>query len=198
MILPRFYPIFDNADWFRRLVPLGIKFVQLRAKNLEPGPLREEILAAKAVCEAHGAVLVVNDYWQLAIELGCDWVHLGQEDMDDADLDAIRAAGIRLGLSTHDPDELERALAWQPDYIALGPVYPTKLKKMRWHQQGLDRVSEWKARAGDTPLVGIGGLSVERASKVLKAGADAVSMVTDITWNEDPEARVRQWLEVTK
>ena len=196
--MERFYLIVGHVSQLELLVPHGVRLVQLRIKDQPETEVRRQIARARDFCAVHGAQLVVNDYWQLAIELGCDWVHLGQEDMDDADLDAIRAAGIRLGLSTHDPDELERALAWQPDYIALGPVYPTKLKKMRWHQQGLDRVSEWKARAGDTPLVGIGGLSVERASKVLKAGADAVSMVTDITWNEDPEARVRQWLEVTK
>ena len=141
-------------------------------------------------------MLVVNDYWQLAIELGCDWVHLGQEDLDEADVDAIRAAGLKLGVSTHDDDELDRALALQPDYVALGPVYPTILKKMKWHQQGVEKLTVWKERIGDIPLVAIGGMSVERAPGALEAGADIVSAVTDITLNDDPEARVRAWLEV--
>ena len=85
-----------------------------------------------------------------------------------------------------------------PDYVALGPVYPTILKKMKWHQQGLPRVTEWKARVGDIPLVGIGGMSVERARGVFEAGADIVSVVTDITLNDDPEGRVREWIEVCK
>ena len=134
MILDRFYPIFDSCDWLRRMLPLGVKLVQLRIKDAPPDIVRREIIDAKALCDAHGAVLVVNDYWQIAIDAGCDWVHLGQEDMDDADLGALRRAGIKLGFSTHDDNELERALGLAPDYLALGPVYPTILKKMKWHQ----------------------------------------------------------------
>jgi thiamine-phosphate pyrophosphorylase len=198
MTLDRFYPIFDHSDWLRRMLPLGVKLVQLRIK-VQPGAvIRDEIAASRDLCRAYGAVLVVNDHWQEAIKLGCDWVHLGQEDLDEADLQAIRKAGLKLGVSTHDEAELDRVLAMRPDYVALGPVYPTILKKMKWHQQGLPRVTEWKARVGDVPLVGIGGMSVERAPGVFTAGADIVSVVTDITLNADPEARVREWIEVTR
>ncbi|MCT8161955.1 thiamine phosphate synthase [Pseudoruegeria sp. SHC-113] len=195
MTLPRFYPIFDSSEWLLRALPLGVKLVQLRIKDQMPGYVRAEIRAAKGLCGEHGATLVVNDYWQMAIEEGCDFLHLGQEDLDTADIAAIKKAGIRLGISTHDEEELERALALAPDYIALGPVYPTILKKMKWHEQGLPRVTEWKKRIGDIPLVGIGGMSVERAPGVFAAGADVVSAVTDITLNDDPEARIRAWLE---
>jgi len=195
--LPRFYPIFDAAAWLRRTLPLGVKLAQLRIKELSGDALRAEIAEAQALCHTHGAALVVNDHWQVAIDLGAPWVHLGQEDLDTADLPALRRAGIRLGISTHDHAELERALAQDPDYIALGPVYPTILKKMKWHEQGLDKLTEWKRLIGDTPLVAIGGMSVERAPGAFDAGADVVSAVTDITLNTDPEARVRQWLEVT-
>ncbi|MCT4371909.1 thiamine phosphate synthase [Yangia mangrovi] len=198
MTLDRFYPIFDHSDWLRRMLPLGVKLVQLRIKDQPPEAVREEIALSRDLCRAHGAVLVVNDYWQEAIELGCDWLHLGQEDLDSADLAAIRRAGLKLGVSTHDDEELERVLALAPDYVALGPVYPTILKKMKWHQQGLPRVTEWKARVGAVPLVAIGGMSVERAGGVFAAGADIVSAVTDITLNADPEARVREWLEATR
>jgi len=198
MTLDRFYPIFDNCDWLRRMLPLGVKLVQLRIKDAPLDIVRREIVEAKALCDAHGTVLVVNDYWHIAIDAGCDWVHLGQEDMDDADLNAIRRADIKLGFSTHDDDELERALSFAPDYLALGPVYPTILKKMKWHQQGLPRVTEWKKRIGDIPLVGIGGMRVDRAAGVFAAGADIISVVTDITLHDDPEARVKSWLEVTR
>ncbi|SHE30138.1 thiamine-phosphate diphosphorylase [Ruegeria intermedia] len=198
MTLDRFYPIFDHTDWLRRMLPLGARLVQLRIKDQPDAVVRAEIAAALALCRDHGAVLVVNDYWQAAIDAGCDWIHLGQEDLDDADLPAIRKAGLKLGVSTHDDDELERVLSMDPDYVALGPVYPTILKKMKWHQQGLPRVTEWKRRVGDIPLVGIGGMSVERAPGVFQAGADIVSVVTDITLNPDPEARVRQWIEVSR
>ncbi len=198
MTLDRFYPIFDHSDWIRRMLPLGVKLVQLRIKDQPDDVVRREIDQSQALCRKHGAVLVVNDYWQAAIDAGCDWVHLGQEDLDDADLTAIRKAGLKLGVSTHDDDELERVLSMDPDYVALGPVYPTILKKMKWHQQGLPRVTEWKVRVGDTPLVAIGGMSVERAPGVFSAGADIVSVVTDITLNADPETRVQQWIEATR
>ncbi|WP_417818566.1 thiamine phosphate synthase [Tritonibacter scottomollicae] len=198
MTLDRFYPIFDHSDWLRRMLPLGVKLVQLRMKDLPEEAVRTQVALSRDLCREHGAVLVINDHWQAAIDLGCDWVHLGQEDLDDADLSAIRKAGLKLGVSTHDDDELERVLAMEPDYVALGPVYPTILKKMKWHQQGLPRVTEWKARVGQTPLVGIGGMSVERAAGVLEAGADIVSVVTDITLHAEPETRVRQWIEATR
>jgi thiamine-phosphate pyrophosphorylase len=195
--LPRFYPIFDSADWLRRTLPLGLKLVQLRIKDLTGDALRDEIAEAQALCRAHDATLVVNDHWQVALDQGAPWVHLGQEDLDTADIPAIRRAGIRLGISTHDHAELDRALSHAPDYIALGPVYPTILKKMKWHEQGLDKLTEWKRLIGDIPLVAIGGMSVERAPGAFDAGADVVSAVTDITLNADPEARVRELLKVT-
>ncbi|MFG6593841.1 thiamine phosphate synthase [Sulfitobacter sp. 1A13368] len=197
MSLPRFYPVFDSAAWVARAVPLGVKLVQLRIKDAPEEVLRAEITTALDLCRQHGALLVVNDHWQLAIELGADWLHLGQEDLDSADIPAIRAAGLKLGLSTHDHAELDRALALAPDYIALGPVYPTILKKMKWTEQGLDRLTEWKARIGDIPLCAIGGMSVARAPGAFAAGADTVAAVTDITLHADPEARMREWLEVT-
>lgn len=196
MSLPRFYPIFDSADWLARMLPLGVKLVQLRIKDRAEAETRAEIRHARDLCREHGATLVVNDYWRLAIEEGCDWIHLGQEDLDGADLDAIRAAGLKLGVSTHDEAELARALALGPDYIALGPVWPTILKKMKWHRQGVEKLTEWKARIGDIPLIAIGGLRPEHAAPAFAAGADVVSVVTDITLNPDPEGRVREWLRV--
>jgi len=172
--------------------------VQLRCKDMDDETVRDEIGRSKAVCAAHHCQLVVNDYWQAAIDLDCDYVHLGQGDMDTADFKAIRQAGIRLGLSTHDRAELDRALSHNPDYIALGPVYQTILKKMPWAPQGLDRLGEWKKLIGDRPLVGIGGLNPERLPGVFAAGADCAAVVTDITLNANPEARTQAWLAATR
>lgn len=198
MTLDRFYPIFDDADWLGRTLPLGVKLVQLRIKERPADEVCRQIVRSRELCARHGAVLVVNDYWQAAIDAGCDFVHLGQEDLDTADIAAIRKAGLRLGVSTHDHAELERGLALDPDYVALGPVYPTILKAMKWKEQGLERVTEWKRRIGPRPLVAIGGMTVERAGGVLAAGADIISVVTDITLDADPESRVTAWLDVTR
>ena len=198
MSLDRFYPIFDSAAWLERLLPEGIRMVQLRVKDRPVEDTREEIAMARDICAHYSCQLVVNDYWQLAIEEGCDYVHLGQEDLDDADVPTIREAGLKLGISTHDEAELDRALVLNPDYVALGPVYPTILKKMRWSEQGLGRVSDWKQRIGSIPLVAIGGMTVERASGAFSAGANIISAVTDITLNDEPEERVRQWIAATR
>ncbi|MEM7238028.1 MAG: thiamine phosphate synthase [Pseudomonadota bacterium] len=198
MTLDRFYPIWDSTGWLRRLLPLGVTLVQLRIKDLPEEEVRAELRAAKALCAAHSCQLIVNDYWQIAIDEGCDYIHLGQEDLDDADLPAIRRAGIRLGISTHDRSELDRALRLSPDYVALGPIYPTILKKMKWHEQGLDRLRQWRGLVGDLPLIAIGGFTIERAAGAFEAGADVVSVVTDITLNADPGARCREWIRATR
>lgn len=196
MTLPRFYPVLDSADWIAWVLPLGVRLVQLRAKDRPEDDLRDQIARARDLCRKHGAILVVNDHWRLAIDLGCDFVHLGQEDLDGADLPAIRAAGLRMGISTHDEAELDRALDCRPDYVALGPVWPTILKQMKWHSQGVEKLTRWKARIGDLPLCAIGGLTPDRARLAIAAGADVVAAVTDITLNPDPDARVREWLDI--
>jgi thiamine-phosphate pyrophosphorylase len=197
MKLDPFYLIVDSTAWIERLVPLGVKLVQLRIKTMDEAGLRREIRKAKALCAQHRCQLIVNDHWRLAIEEGCDFVHLGQEDLQTADLSRIRAAGVRLGLSTHDHIELETALAAEPDYIALGPIYPTILKKMKWAPQGVARISEWKRRVGPSPLVAIGGLNPDRLNGVFAAGTDSAAVVTDITLNDDPEMRTREWIGKT-
>ena len=197
MKLDPFYLIVDSAGWIERLVPIGVKLVQLRMKDLPEDRLRKEIRRAKAVCAEHGCQLIVNDYWRLAIEEGCDFVHLGQEDLAVADVPTIRAAGIKLGLSTHDEAELETALTAMPDYVALGPVWPTILKKMKWAPQGVERLGIWKARIAPLPLVAIGGLNPERLPAVFENGADSAAVVTDITLSADPEARTRKWIAQT-
>jgi thiamine-phosphate pyrophosphorylase len=198
MRLDRFYPIFDNSAWVARMLREGVRLVQLRIKDRPQSIVIAEVSASVCLCRRAGATLVVNDYWKEAIDAGAPWVHLGQEDLETADLAAIRAAGLKLGISTHDHEELERALSLDPDYVALGPVYPTILKKMKWEQQGLPKLTEWKARVGGIPLVAIGGMTVERAKGAFVAGADIVSAVTDITLSEDPEKRVREWLVITR
>jgi thiamine-phosphate pyrophosphorylase len=196
--LDPFYPIVEDAAWVRRLLDAGARLIQLRVKDRSPEILRKEIVTALAACRAAGAQLIVNDYWDIAIEEGADYIHLGQGDLDGGDVKRIRGHGLRLGVSTHDHAELDRALSLDPDYVALGPIYPTRLKAMAVAPQGLERIGEWKKLIGRRPLVAIGGISLERAPLCLAAGADVVSVVTDITLDRDPEARARGWFAATR
>jgi thiamine-phosphate pyrophosphorylase len=190
----RFYPIVDSLAWIERLTQLGVRTVQLRAKDLSHDDALRLVREALAVTAGASTALVVNDYWQAAIEAGARHVHLGQEDLAEADMGAIRRGGLTLGLSTHDDAELETALRQKLDYVALGPIYPTTLKAMRFAPQGLERIGEWKRRIGKIPLVAIGGITLERAPGVFAAGADAIAVVSDVTQNPDPDGRVRDWL----
>jgi len=196
--LDPFYLIVDDAGWIRRLAPVGLKLVQLRIKDRGTTEIRRQVHAAQRLCKLHGVQLIINDYWQIAIETGCNFVHLGQGDLNGADLGAIRGAGLRLGVSTHDARELHRALGVRPDYVALGPIFPTSSKPMPFAPQGLEPIHAWKRRLGEIPLVAIGGLSVERAREALDAGADSLALISDVSLDPDPEARARQWLAVTR
>jgi len=193
-MLDRFYLIIDSADWLDRFLPLGLKLVQLRMKDADEATLHDHFGRAIARCTEAGATFVVNDYWRLAIELGADWVHLGQEDLADADIDAIKAAGLKLGVSTHSLAELDTALAVAPDYIAFGPIFHTTLKELDWAPQGLEKIAAWRARV-PCPLVAIGGITLDRAAAVFAAGADTICASTDVLGDENPQQRLGQWLD---
>jgi thiamine-phosphate pyrophosphorylase len=194
----RFYPVVDSVAWVARLALLGAGTIQLRAKGLNDSEALQTVSDAIEMTKGTDAKLVVNDYWRAAILAGAKHLHLGQEDLADlaeADLKAIRDAGLTLGLSTHDDEELETALRAKPDYIALGPIFPTTLKSMRFAPQGIPKITEWKKRIGNIPLVAIGGIKLEQAREIFAAGADSIAVVSDVTQNPEPDARVRAWLK---
>ncbi len=194
-MLHSFYPVLPDIGWLERLVPLGIKLVQLRLKDASAEEVVRQIGESLALCRAQKCQLIVNDYWRQAIALGADYVHLGQEDLAAADVSTIRAAGLKIGISTHDENELATALAVDADYVALGPIYETKLKAMPWRPQGLARLGQWKA-AISCPLIAIGGITLERADAVYAAGADSIAVVTDLVTDPNPEDRTRRWLSL--
>ncbi|VIO77908.1 Thiamine-phosphate synthase [Bradyrhizobium ivorense] len=190
----RFYPVVDSIKWVERLTKLGVGTIQLRAKELDDGAALQIVSDALAVTKGTSTKLVVNDYWRAAIVAGAEHLHLGQEDLADADLAEIRKAKLTLGISTHDDAELATALAAKPDYVALGPIFFTTLKSMRFEPQGIPKITEWKQRISAIPLVAIGGIKFEHAAEIFAAGADSIAVVSDVTQNADPDARVRQWL----
>jgi thiamine-phosphate pyrophosphorylase len=190
----RFYPVVDSVAWVARLAALGVGTIQLRAKDLDDAQALQIVTDALEATKGTNTKLVVNDYWRAAIVAGAKHLHLGQEDLADADLKAIRDARLTLGISTHDDKELATALRADPDYVALGPIFPTTLKSMRFAPQGIARITEWKKRVGNIPLVAIGGIKFEQAAAIFAAGADSIAVVSDVTQNADPDARVKQWL----
>jgi thiamine-phosphate pyrophosphorylase len=192
----RFYPVVNSVAWVARLALLGVGTIQLRAKDLNESEALQTVTDALDIIKGTPARLVVNDYWRAAIVAGAKHLHLGQEDLAEADLEAIRDAGLTLGISTHDDAELETALRADPDYIALGPIFPTTLKSMRFAPQGIAKITEWKKRVGNIPLVAIGGIKLEQAREIFAAGADSIAVVSDVTQHPEPDARVRAWLGI--
>lgn len=180
------YPVVDTADWIERLLKLGVTTIQLRCKTLEGQALSDEIAQAVTHARDFNTRLFINDYWQLAIEHGAYGVHLGQEDLDDADLVAIKQAGLRLGISTHCHYEVARAHSHRPSYIAYGPVYHTDSKPMPWIPQGPKGFAYWRQLL-NYPMVAIGGINAERIADVAAAGAEGIAMISAITQAEDPD-----------
>lgn len=187
----KFYAVVPTADWVERMVQAGADTVQLRNKNLVGEDLRREIERCVTACQGSDTQLFINDYWQMAIEAGAYGVHLGQEDMDTADLAAIEAAGLRLGLSTHSVAELDRALSVGPSYVASGAIFPTTTKQMPTAPQGLDNLRRYVEQAGDTPVVAIGGIDLNNAREVLATGVSSLAVVRAVTEAENPEAAVK-------
>ena len=191
------YPVVDSANWLQRLLPQGVSTIQLRNKTLQGKALAAEIQQAVTIARRYKARLFINDHWQLAIKHGAYGVHLGQQDLHSADIQAIKQAGLRLGLSTHCHYEVARAQALQPSYIACGPVYATTTKIMPWVPHGLKGLQYWQ-HCLNYPLVAIGGINANRITAVAATGVAAVAMITAITEATDPEAEARHFAAICR
>lgn len=180
------YPVVDSPEWVERVLEGGVRTVQLRIKDAPPTALEAAVRRAADAARRRGARLFVNDHWRLAINAGAYGVHLGQEDLDGADLAAIARAGLRLGTSNHAWYEIARSHALAPSYMALGPVYPTTTKEMRFAPLGVERLREWvELLAPRYPLVAIGGIDEARLPGVLATGVGSVAVVRAVTQAPD-------------
>jgi thiamine-phosphate pyrophosphorylase len=185
------YAVLPDAPWVGRMARAGVPTVQLRFKSDDAAAIRHEVRAAVQAVQGTGALLFINDHWQIAIDEGAYGVHLGQEDMDEAPIDAIRAAGLRLGLSTHGYAEMLRADAVSPSYIALGAVFPTTLKRMQTAPQGTGRLYAYAKLMQHSPLVAIGGIDAARIPVVMQSGVGSIAVVRAITGAPIPEAAAK-------
>ncbi|WP_159340492.1 MULTISPECIES: thiamine phosphate synthase [Leclercia] len=190
------YPVVDSVAWIERLLAAGVKTIQLRIKDKQDDEVETDVITAIALGRRYDARLFINDYWRLAIKHQAYGVHLGQEDLETTELEAIRAAGLRLGVSTHDDMEIDVALAARPSYIALGHVFPTQTKQMPSAPQGLEQLARHIDRLGDYPTVAIGGISLERAPAVLATGVGSIAVVSAITQADDWQAATTQLLQL--
>ena len=180
------YPVVDSVEWIARLLPTGVNIIQLRVKHGTQENVRQQIKEAIALTKRTHCQLFINDYWELAIELGAFGVHLGQEDIDTADLHAIRKAGIRLGISTHGFAEIRRVRQLKPSYIALGHIFPTNTKEMPSKPQGVERLANYVELCEDIPTVAIGGINLARIADVAKTGVNGIAVVSAITHVDNP------------
>ncbi len=184
------YAVLPDAAWVGRLARAGVPTLQLRFKSSDPSLVRAEVQAAVAAVQATPARLFINDHWREAINAGAYGVHLGQEDLDqisEPDLQAIRAAGLRLGLSTHGYAEMQRADALSPSYIAMGAVFATTLKAMASVPQGVGRLGMYARLMRRHSLVAIGGIDAQRVDAVLATGVGAVGVVRALITADSPE-----------
>lgn len=190
------YPVVDSVAWIERLLEAGVRTLQLRIKDKQDDEVEADVAAAVALGKRYAARLFINDYWRLAIKHDAYGVHLGQEDLETTDLSAIRNAGLRLGVSTHDDMEIEVALAARPSYIALGHVFPTQTKQMPSAPQGIEQLAHHVARLQDYPTVAIGGISLARAPEVLATGVGSIAVVSAITQAADWRSATRQLIDL--
>lgn len=190
------YPVVDSVAWIARLLDAGVRTLQLRIKDQQDDEVEADVIAAIAAGRRYQARVFINDYWRLAVKHQAFGVHLGQEDLDTTDLEAIRAAGLCLGVSTHDDMEIDIALAARPSYIALGHVFPTQTKQMPSAPQGIEQLAAHVQRLGDYPTVAIGGISLARAPAVLATGVGSIAVVSAITQAQDWQAATAQLLKL--
>ena len=188
------YPLVNRASWLEALLPVGVRTIQLRIKDLNGEALEEEINKSVAVAREYDARLFINDHWREAIKAGAYGVHLGQEDLTDVAIKALAEAGLRIGISTHDYTELARAQTYNPSYVALGPIFTTTSKKLEYQPQGLEKIQTWK-RLNRAPIVAIGGIQIEHIEKIMAAGAGGIAVIGGIMAEKDPQKQAQNWLK---
>ena len=188
------YVIVDSYEWIERLIHAGVKTLQIRIKDRSPEQAEEEIARCIALAKQHQVRLFVDDFWQLATKYQAYGVHLGQEDLLTADLNAIQQAGLRLGVSTHNREEIELVLPLRPSYIALGHIFPTQSKIMPSAPQGIANLAAQVKDLGDIPTVAIGGITASHFADVLATGVGSIAVISAVTQAEDWQSAVKNLL----
>jgi thiamine-phosphate pyrophosphorylase len=191
-VVDPFYPIVPDLDWLERLLPLGVRMIQLRLQRATPAEIDRQVARGLMLCRRDGSKFVVNGHWEAVIRHGADFLHLDPDEFSEADITAIRNAGIRLGLSASNQSQLMSALEADPDYLAYGPVHETPAQGTSWDPQNIEMITIW-AKSAPCPLVAIGGVTFDDAEALHQAGALSLAVDADFLDHAEPDARVRQW-----
>ncbi len=193
-----FYVVLDSSEWIERCARCGVKTLQLRIKDPDRPDLYDEVVRSVAIARKYGVRLYINDYYDLAIKAGTYGVHMGMDDLKDKDMDIIKAAGLRLGVSTTGPYEIMKALSLKPSYVALGHIFPTNTKVMTSKPQGLWKLSREIALLNKLgmPYTTIGGINLENAGQLLAIGVKSVAVVSAITKAPDVKDACDTWLKL--
>jgi hydroxymethylpyrimidine kinase/phosphomethylpyrimidine kinase/thiamine-phosphate diphosphorylase len=193
------YPIVDSSDLVKLMFENGAVTVQLRIKNKDRDFIESEIKKSVEISKKYpNSQFFVNDEWELAIEYGAFGVHLGQEDVENLlpeNIEKICKYGLRLGISTHNADEINYALEFQPSYLAIGPIFSTKSKNLPYECHGIEGFKEIRKKL-DYPLVAIAGINLENGVDLINAGVDGIAVMSDITKNPKPDKRVQEWIKI--
>lgn len=185
------YPIVDSLSWLEKLIGYGVKTLQLRIKNKET--LDDEIKEAIKLAKKTNTLLFINDHWEQALRYQAQGIHLGQSDLDTADIKAIHEGDLYLGLSAYNKEEIQRALLYSPSYLGFGPIFETSSKSLNVAAKGIDELKYWKQKL-NLPLVAIGGIQLEQIHDVLSTGVDGIALISAITKAKDPELATRTLL----
>ena len=191
------YPVLADVNILQQLLALGVRTVQLRIKDKNDPQLLAKIKRAVFLGKQYHVRVFIDDYVDLAIAAGAYGVHLGMEDVRTASLHKIAAAGLRLGLSTHGPYELLKAMQLKPSYVALGHIFPTNSKQMPSKPQGVYKLAHAQHMAqGRVPTVAIGDIKLYNVARVLDCGVGSVALITGITDAPDVIATAAKWLQL--
>jgi thiamine-phosphate pyrophosphorylase len=202
LVLPRLYVILDAAlltvsetECAQRLADAGVRLLQYRNKSASSRALFESSRELGSQLSRQGVSFVVNDRADIASLADAGGVHVGQEDLSVEAAREIIGAEKWVGVSTHNVEQFERAAATSADYIAVGPVFCTSTKIRPDPVVGVDFVQRMRALT-DKPIVAIGGITLDRAAEVIRAGADSVAVASDILRAPDPGRRARQYINL--
>ena len=181
----------NNLEVAREILTSGVPILQYREKTKKVREMYQECLVLRAMTQQYGALFIINDYLDLALAVGADGVHIGQDDLPLLKVRELVGPDLIIGVSTHSPTQARDAVSGGADYIGVGPLYATNTKIDVCHPVGLDYLN-YVVQNLDIPFVAIGGIKEHNLAEVIKTGARTVALVTEIVGNSDITGKIKR------